>query len=490
MQDNIQIGDESSEAIQTNGKWQRIQASTVATGEKLTVAVNLEGNGDYYLDDIQLEQGVSAGSHNTLENADFTKAISNWTGKNLSSSDSAEPYAGDTLGTSENMDTTRFKMTGSLTQEKSLTQRVYVNESAGQEYTFGGWAYCENALPERKDSGRKMSISVIAHKTDNKTEDLGEVEFNTSESIWQFSEGSFKLPASTDYVELSLNYNNQSGTAYFDGIQLCKEPLMTIGFDSKDGISSGFEGDVTDDTSEEETEVSLESKTEYDAFGNTIRSYDELSNVKYNDSSYSYSSDGNQLLGEKDSFGNTTSYTYNNELSETASTTDGRGNTTNYTYDNMGQLTGVSQTVTNPYYTNSNISLQNVYEYSEGRISSIISGGAVQYHFEYDKWGNVSQIKVGNTVLVTYHYTNDTMRNIQKLEYANGLYTEYTYDEKGNLNKVYYGNPVDRQLITEYVYNVDNKLISSRNYENNTLTKYKNDVVEVLDLSTGKMYLE
>lgn len=209
--------------------------------------------------------------------------------------------------------------------------------------------------------------------------------------------------------------------------------------------------------------------------------------MKYNDSSYSYSSDGNQLLSEKDSFGNTTSYTYNNELSETASTTDGRGNTTNYIYDNMGQLTGVSQTATNPYYTNSKISLQNVYEYSEGKISSVISGGAVQYHFEYDKWGNVSQIKVGNTALVTYHYTNDTVRNIQKLEYANGLYTEYAYDENKNLSKVYYGNPTDRQLVAEYSYDADQNLSSIKNYDNNTLTKYKNDVIEVCDLSTGNI---
>ena len=487
----IQIGSEVSEPIQTSGKWQRIQVSAVADGTVLPVKVTMAGNGYYYLDDIQLEQGVSAGSHNTLENADFTGALSHWTGTNLSAEDVAVAYAGDALGTSENMDTVRFKMTGSLTETKSLTQRVYVNESAGQEYTFGGWAYCENALPDRKDSDRKMSISVTAHKADNTTEVLGGVIFDTSQSIWQFQESSFKLPASTDYIDLSLNYTNQSGTAYFDGIQLCKEPLMLVGFDSKGSISSGFEGNVTEDSSGdsstgEETEASLESKTEYDSFGNITRTYDELSGIKLNDSSSSYSTNGNQLLSETDAFGNTTSYTYNNDLSIVTGVTDGKNNTANYTYDNMGQLIGVSQTASNPYYADSSLSLQNVYEYSEGKLSSILSGGTVQYHFEYDKWGNVSEIKVGDTALIIYHYTSDALRNIQKLEYANGLYTEYEYDTNHNLTKVYYGNPTNKLLITEYGYDADQNLISSRDYENNTLTKYKNGVTEVWDVTSAQ----
>ena len=63
------------------------------------------------------------------------------------------------------------------------------------------------------------------------------------------------------------------------------------------------------------------------------------------------------------------------------------------------------------------------------------------------------------------------------------MYTEYEYDTNHNLSKVYYGNPDQRQLVAEYSYDADQNLISMHNYEDGTLTKYRNGVTEVWDIS-------
>ena len=76
------------------------------------------------------------------------------------------------------------------------------------------------------------------------------------------------------------------------------------------------------------------------------------------------------------------------------------------------------------------------------------------YSFSYGNFGLRTNVKVGNNVLASYHYTNDRVKYLQSLAYNNGDSVQYTYDEYGQPTSEIYE---DGDTVT-YQYDNDGSL--------------------------------
>ena len=116
------------------------------------------------------------------------------------------------------------------TVSKRYTQTVSVSGTAGDIFTFGGWAKAATvpldsaSMETRTDSPRRAGIAVTLY---NGTTAAGTsyVPVNEDVHYWQFLSG--KLTATGDYtsVEYAFVYENNGNEAWFDGAQLFREPF-------------------------------------------------------------------------------------------------------------------------------------------------------------------------------------------------------------------------------------------------------------------------
>ena len=179
-------------------------------------------------------------------------------------------------------------------------------------------------------------------------------------------------------------------------------------------------------------------------------------------------------------------------------TKDERNNETTYDYD---QLKGTLQSVTNANkvatkyeYDPNNNSLTSVsssgvtnsYSYDNDRLQNINVNGALQYKFEYDKFGRTTANKVGNgsnwKTLSEMDYNAAGL--LSKQTYGNGDYIDFSYDKfDRQTQKMYngdstkrvtysYGNNGSVAQITDYfansntrfVYDLADRVVSQREY--------------------------
>ena len=179
-------------------------------------------------------------------------------------------------------------------------------------------------------------------------------------------------------------------------------------------------------------------------------------------------------------------------------TKDERNNETTYDYD---QLKGTLQSVTNANkvatkyeYDPNNNSLTSVsssgvtnsYSYDNDRLQNINVNGALQYKFEYDKFGRTTANKVGNgsnwKTLSEMDYNAAGL--LSKQTYGNGDYVDFSYDKfDRQTQKMYngdntkrvtysYGNNGSVAQITDYfansntrfVYDLADRVVSQREY--------------------------
>jgi YD repeat-containing protein len=141
-----------------------------------------------------------------------------------------------------------------------------------------------------------------------------------------------------------------------------------------------------------------------------------------------------------------------------------------YTYNAMGALAAVSQA------TDANNTIANSYSYDNDRLTTINHNG-FNYTFEYDAFGNVTNVKVGTQSLVSYTYGTGANRNrIASITYGNGQTVTYAYDNDNNVTGVSY----DGSATYRYTYTYsDGKLASYTDYANNTVTTYNDNGYEV-----------
>jgi RHS repeat-associated protein len=116
------------------------------------------------------------------------------------------------------------------------------------------------------------------------------------------------------------------------------------------------------------------------------------------------------------------------------STTDGNGNTTKYSYDTYGNRTEVSRPgniITETKYHPTTKFSAGSERAVKNRVASVKDANGYTTNFDYDRAGNLTEIKYpdGGVVKHSYNDSGDRMSTTD----ANGNITRYGYDDYGNV---------------------------------------------------------
>lgn len=193
---------------------------------------------------------------------------------------------------------------------------------------------------------------------------------------------------------------------------------------------------------------------------------------KYIETTGEYSVDGRYLTSMKDQLGNKTKYEYDTNRGLTLKEIDPKGNATNYEYDTKtDNLQKISKKVGNQEYSNA-------YTYENDNIKTITHNGT-KYSYNYDGFGNVKDIYIGNQLMKTTKYGQKS-GNIDEIIYGNSQNVKYKYDR---FNRI-----VKKEKVTgniEYVYDSKSNL---KTVADNSIGLTTNYTYDLADRVTGIDY--
>jgi RHS repeat-associated protein len=523
----------TSSAVKNDGDWQKLEVSyTVPTAQShLHFNVYCGNQGTAYFDCLQAGEGKTGMSGNFIENADFTNAGSvtgsafMWTGENLTASDIRTTQADGRTP----LDSNSFKINGQFATQKRIYQTVGLKGNVGDSYTISSWAKAfavplvfTNTPSTDKDFAIKVKVIKDTSDTSEIDEKTYRFAFNDQQYDWQYMADTFTTEYKYTGIEVSLVYSNQCNTAYFDGVELCKENFgdsyvydangNLVSSIDKNGGTTSITYDINNnpltktDPLGHTTDFNynsnnlLETSTSplnvvnyysYDNFGNTLL-HKITDNTKSIETNISYDTNGNYIDKVTDPLGNETDYNYNTKYGTLDDVIDPNGKETSYIYDSVNQLTGVSKDVTGLYNTSGATTVTNSYSYLDSNDNNTdklrkITHNSFDYNFNYDEFGNMTDVSVGSQNIVhnifdtSNAYGNNTNNLLQKL-FGNNKYITYTYDDQNKLKSVRYnGDSNDR-----YSYNYDNTytLVNKTDNINNLFTNYTYDSAGRISLTT------
>ena len=443
----------SSKFVTGTQDWQRLEVTfTIPIDSAITsilVRPIVQGaTGTAYFDALQLEEGTIANRYNMVDNGSCANGLTGWTkGEGTDANDTVITLATETPPAQLN--NAVFRLNGKFNANTQASQYILTNGAANDVYVVSGWV---KAASVPLSGSPQVALYIRFDNTDG-TFTYRAKNLNTDASEWQFL--SYKAIADKPYtnVVIILLYSYNANTAYFDGIGVFKEEFgQSYAYDSNGNVTSV--ADLAKQTSSfQYTNNNLTLAT--DAKGNNYSyTYDttrihrilgasSAENVKY---SFAYDTYGNATSATiGDGSGGTrkitTSTTYTSDGNYVASKTDALGNTVTYNINSLNGLVNnvtdpLGRTVTNTYnadYSLSTVSttvggntIANSYTYENDRLKTITHNGFA-YTFVYDTFGNVIEVKVGTTTLITNAYQARADR-LNSFTYGNGDTVEYVFD--------------------------------------------------------------
>jgi uncharacterized protein RhaS with RHS repeats len=209
----------------------------------------------------------------------------------------------------------------------------------------------------------------------------------------------------------------------------------------------------------------------YDTAGNvTSTRVQAPNNGPYLESGAGYESTKNFQVSATDASGNTAASSYNTAKGLLNSSTNPKGVTTSYSYNaNNDRVTSSWQS------GDDEVCLFYRYD-GKGRIRQLNRKdflGSTEtrqgYHFNYDAWGNTTQIRVGSistdhadsldSYLTLASYVYNVNGTLARMNYPGGQYVLYTYDLLDRLiQEVYYDSNDNVKADYRYVYNANGQL--------------------------------
>ena len=402
----------------------------------------------------------------------------------------------------------------------------------GEVYTLSGWARNDlytstgNYIHNYTHVNKTFAVAIL----DNDGEIIAKSDFSPYvRSAWQFTAVSFRLKEPVENAKVAVILDNQVQYAAFDDLRLVKstssycveeedETLDTssVGTDQTVTVNGttyrleqcgcscaqcSQDHAVTVDSVETEVYYNcacFKDNVDCDCFGcrqerskNTTKNSngDLLTDTAANGSkvmtnvSNTYAENRNYLASSSDSAGNTVYYNYNANtgMLDSYSLTGADSNLMQYTYNAVGALERVTQTVSG---LSSGNTMSAEYTYSGDRITSMSHSGSV-YTFEYNTFGNVTNIKVAGSAdsenkqsIVSYGYDSKQRKN--KITYGNGTVISYSYNDDGNISEISYSTG---QKYT-YTYNEDKALTASYDYSSMLASIYEDGRVSAMRLFT------
>lgn len=332
-------------------------------------------------------------------------------------------------------------------------------------YVFGYSDASNNVTTVTSKAAMDTSEEVSGYQTVIERTEDGEVTVtsDTSQTAYTFDGcgrvASCELRMITDVAAQSLGgsqyqcvygYSFIYGYVTSDDGTVTNTPVDVEVYDSEGVIEDTEEESTEEETTPTETEPDPYSYTR-DSYGNILSETYTVGSLKQTNT-YTYSADGNYLLSQTDENGDTVQYQYDLDSGVLAALTDANQNTTEYTYNAMRELQSVQMDVSELV---NGTGMEAEYYYEHGRLKAL-AYGVYQYVFDYDVWGNVTQVTMNDNALVTYSYGNESYKGqVQTMTYGNGQKVYYSYDALGQVVSVGYTDQLNR---FQYSYTSDGAL--------------------------------
>lgn len=495
----------SSNDTKINNAWRRESVTFQVPSNAVNTSVNLVlkgANGNAYFDALQLEEGETANNYNLLENSSFenSNGLYGYNTDNL--------VAGvDGLTQTATEGSKGIKITGDKGLTKQFSQEVSVYGSENDTYVISGWAKAFSVPAYVRDNSsninRRFKISVKVTYSDGYSVWLDAAEFNQDIVDWQYAAVVVDLNDGDDSinripVKLGIypRYDYQANTVVFDQLSVTKNNITNYKYDTNGNLTSSVDNpdqvtDLSYNTTNDLTTVKdakantsnytydnhnlTQSKTQtglitdytYNGSGNPTKlvNRDQSSN-KIIQTDTTYSTDGAYINTIADADNYQTAYSYNSNTGVLEAIKNAKDNSTHYTYDDKNDLlTSVTGTVGGQAVTNS-------YEYINQTLSKLTYNG-FSYNFLYDAFNKISDIKVGNTSLVSYGY-NAKNGDLTEVKYGNGDTLNYNYDVYGNVSQEVL-NHSSTPLFKWYSDN-QGEIIKHEDLKNQLLYNYEYDI--------------
>ena len=521
-----------------NDGWQRLSATYHNSGSSdITVMASVLSSGlsgNAYVDCLQLEAETAASTYNLVENGSFEQdatistsvpSVGWYYAGNAAATTAGVPLFGDKA----------LQINGGSGLQR-ISQQVLLNAPAGSTFLLSGWGKAD-ALPgsvrEKTETDQPYYGLIARLYYADDTSDVFYFPLNQYSSSWQQVNGILAPKEGNENkaiteVSIVAAYDNNVNTAYFDNISFRREPAQTYRYDENGNpiaatqTGTGTEGaeyaengvDLLNYTAANGTKYNYEYNSAHDvtsasAAGITARTeYNDAGNVT-----------GSTLSGTGTTLTMVSAATATDDLNHTESVTDTNGNTTTYTYDDYsGLLTEVKNaknSVTHYSYAVGNLRTESVqqdnlvrinYGYENGNLTSLTRGDydeesgnidaatAQTYNFSYNRWGQVTETKVGSQTLSanTYYafngevegvggylssttygngdeitYTYDELDRLVEKAYTNGTYIRYAYNSEGQLAELIHGETGEENPIAHFFFEYDSlgRLIRSAEYD-------------------------
>lgn len=229
------------------------------------------------------------------------------------------------------------------------------------------------------------------------------VDFSPCTEEWQFASVQFSKSKyrTIEYIRVYCDYGYNSGTAYFDDIQLIRNSLKTY-LSASDFVveSTGTSDEAAAEAADTTTDSAPTFSEAKDAFGyaltDTTFTDGEFGTIycafKFNATDDCMAGDdaGNNLVEETDARGNKTTYTVDGDTSRNEEVTDRLGNKTAFEYDASGRTTKVTSKDTD------DTELANVsYAYDTfDNMTEIVRGDGMKYALAYNEFHNLESIGI------------------------------------------------------------------------------------------------
>ncbi|RHW36022.1 hypothetical protein D1B31_18215 [Neobacillus notoginsengisoli] len=424
------------------------------------VLLSFNGAGSAYYDGIQLYRSADAGEYVSNENE----------GMETGSGTTLDKWTLNALGTGDGKSTVdklagtaSARLTGSATTSRYIGQLVQANGKGGNPITISGWA--KAIAPNQTGDFSLQATFVYSDGTEGKFT----VPFDRNmPGEWQFAKKTFRAAKDFSQVKLYANFNNQSGTVFFDNIKLEERASSSSTGYTPDGNfvktetnalnqTASFDNDANGNQTAIGSPKGNRTSFGYD-FLNRLTSVTQVAPAGKSDitTRYLYDRQGN-LEKRTDARGNVTSFTYN-AINQLERETDPLGKFIRYEYHNNGNLKAVEKGKSDSvhsrqeFFYNSKNQLEemkmdgrpvNSYGYDgAGNMTSIVSNGQ-KYQFGYDDNNRMTSTAEPGGYEVGSTYENDTTKPAQGLRTAitetwsgKAMTTSFTYDTQQRLSSL------------------------------------------------------
>ena len=449
----------SEHLVKTDSEYTRlIVPFELDAAQSVQVQIIVNGKGTLYADAAQLENNPYANAYNMLENGNFERGTSGWTC-------SGGVYS--TTGTCFNMSKSLY-MSGAVSSDRYAyqTPAVRTTRSTRETFTLSGWAK-GYGLPshDREDvtNSPRFRLRAVIKYYDTTYREYGTEEFTADFSPcteeWQFASVQFSKSKyrTIQYIRVYCDYGYNSGTVYFDDVQLVRNSLETY-LSASDFVveSTG----TSDDVATEATDTTPTFNEAKDKFGNA------LTETTFTDGdfgtiyrSFGFDTDGNDLVRETDARGNDVLYTVDGDTSRNEEVTDRLGNKTAYEYDASGRTTKVTSKKAE------GTELANVsYAYDTfDNMTEIVRGDGMKYALAYNEFHNLESIGIEgkSEALIKYAYKNGNGR-LKQMTYANGHTMKAVYNSIGQMvGETWFDKNGVEMARYKYVYDGDGNIVRS-----------------------------